>query len=302
VALPGVPHSSGFDREGTEPDPHPDTANEFFAALMLNMNDPIPFPHQSKELCSHHLQHKPFVYRKHGTVSLHFDPIAVQSEMRRDAPDELVLPYTQTMMGFLLFKPKPQRIALIGLGGGSLAKYCYARLPEASILVAEINPDVIALRDVFCVPQNNERFQVRCEDGADLVRDASTPFDVLLVDGYDVNGQSPQLCSQRFYDECYRSLAPGGVMAVNLTVEDPAHARSVARIRGSFESTVVVDSEDYTNRIAFACKDAGLSLPHEQLCARLGWLERHHQVGLRDTLQRIRYEQFKSTPAIGGER
>jgi len=264
------------------------------------MNDPVPLPHQSKDLCSHHLQQKPFVHRKHDTVALHFDPIAVQSEMRRDAPDELVLPYTQTMMGFLLFKPEPQRIALIGLGGGSLPKYCYAKLRGASILVTEINPDVIALRDVFCIPRDDERFQVRCEDGADFVRNASISFEVLLVDGYDLNGQSPQLCSQRFYEDCYQRLAPGGVMVVNLTVEDPARALSVARIRSSFEQTVVVDSEDYSNRIAFACKGATLSLPHEQLCARLGWLERHHQIGLRDTLQRIRHEQYKSLPADCG--
>lgn len=250
------------------------------------------------------LQQKPSVYRKHDTVSLHFDLMSVQSEMRRDAPDDLVLPYTQTMMGFLLFKPKPRRIAIIGLGGGSLPKYCYAKLPAAAILVTEINPDVIALRDVFCIPRDSERFQVRCEDGADFVRNASIPFDVLLVDGFDLNGQSPQLCSQHFYDECYRSLSPGGVMVVNLAVEDSFLARSVARIRRSFEQTVVVDSEDYTNRIAFACKGVALSLPHEQLCARLGRLERQHRVGLRDTLQRIRYEQYKfrSAPVGGADR
>jgi spermidine synthase len=233
------------------------------------MNGPIPFLNPVKDSCARLPQHKPFVYRSLDTLSLHFTLTTIQSQMRRDAPEELILPYTQTMMGFLLFRPKPQRIAMIGLGGGSLAKYCYSKLPDASILVAEISSEVIALRDEFCIPADDERFQVICADGADVVREESLSFDVLLVDGYDRNGQSPQLCSQRFYDDCYRRLSPGGVLVVNLTVEDPSHAQSVARIRHRFENAVVVDSEDYTNRIAFACKGAALSMPHEEWCARL---------------------------------
>src|SRR5690349_19156938 len=95
------------------------------------------------------LECEPFVYRTEETLSLHFDISVIQSEMRCDAPHELVLAYTQTMMGFLLFNPHPRKIFMIGLGGGSLPKYCYANLPETSIVVAEINPRVIALRRTF---------------------------------------------------------------------------------------------------------------------------------------------------------
>jgi spermidine synthase len=208
-----------------------------------------------EDLCRRFLHHKPFVYRRHDSVSLHFDFNAVQSEMRCDAPDELVLGYTRTMMGFLLFKPKPEKIVMIGLGGGSIPKYCYAKLPEASIVVVEINPDVIALRDEFYVPRNDDRFQVICQDGADFVRNALSPCDVLVIDGFDRTGQSPQLCSQRFYDDCYSRLAPGGLMVVNLAVETRCLKGSVVRIRRSFKNAViVVESEDSANKIAFASK------------------------------------------------
>jgi spermidine synthase len=261
------------------------------------MQDLIPLLLQFKELCTCLMEKKPFVFRTPETLSLHFDPMTVQSEMRRDAPVELILPYTQTMMGFLLLQPEPESIAMIGLGGGSLAKYCHATLPRASIIVTEINPDVIALRDEFSVPRDDERFQVICADGADFVRAAAVPIDVLLVDGYDRHGQSPQLCSQAFYDDCYRRLSAGGVIVVNLPVQEPTLPSSVAGLRGSFGEVVVVDSEDHANFVAFACKRATLGVTHEQLCARLGALEREHQIGLRSTLQRIRYEQYKLEPA-----
>jgi spermidine synthase len=245
--------------------------------------------------CAELPQRRPFACRRHGMLSLHFDYLATQTEMRCDAPEELVVPYTQTMMGFLLFKPSPANIVTIGLGGGSLPKYCYAKIPQASVLAVEIDPDVVALRDLFCVPPDDERFQVLCEDGADFVRNASSSVDVLLVDGFDMNGQSAQLCTQPFYDHCYQSLAPDGILVVNLVVEDPHVGRSIARIRHRFEHAVVVDSPDYCNRVVFASRGSDLDLPHQELCARLKELEQIHSVGLRDTLQRIRYEQYPSS-------
>src|SRR6185312_9910618 len=142
---------------------------------------------------------RPILYKKRKTLSLLFDVFALQSEMSIDSPDDLLLGYTQSMMGFLLLQPAPRRIGMIGLGGGSLAKFCYRHLPDAVIEAAEINPQVIALRDRFQIPRDDERLQVHCIDGADFVRKAPVAFDALMVDGFDKDGQPAQLCSRRFY-------------------------------------------------------------------------------------------------------
>jgi spermidine synthase len=234
------------------------------------------------------LECEPFVYRTEETLSLHFDLSVIQSEMRCDAPHELVLPYTQTMMGFLLFNPRPKKLFMIGLGGGSLAKYCYAKLPDASIVVAEINPQVIALRRTFAVPADDERFRVICQDGADFVRKTSESCDVLLVDGFDIVGRSPQLCSQRFFDDCYRQLAPGGLVVVNLGGHHLDPHEIIERMQRAFASSViVVESDDFANRIAFVRKGATLRLTREQFISHLGQLETHHGVSLRSALYRI---------------
>lgn len=102
----------------------------------------------------------PFVHRNQRVTSLHFNIFEVQSEMYNDAPDVLALGYTRTMMVFLAFNSAPRHIGMIGLGGGSLQKYCYRNLPEARITVAEIDPEVIALRDDFCIPKDGPRFQI----------------------------------------------------------------------------------------------------------------------------------------------
>src|SRR3954447_9417458 len=124
------------------------------------------------------------------------------------------------MMAFLLFNKTPQRIAMIGLGGGSLAKFCYRELACARIDVVEINPHVVALRDAFGVPSDDERFGVHVQDGADFVRKSQACFDVLLIDAYTREGIPAQLASAQFYDCCRDSLRNDGILVSNLYCND----------------------------------------------------------------------------------
>ena len=159
---------------------------------------------------------EPFVYEDGDSVTLQFQIGEIQSEMLASDPGFLVLSYTRTMTAFMLFNSEPKRIAVIGLGGGSMPKWCYRQLPAADITVIEINTKVVALRDQFYIPIDDDRFRVICGDGADYIAQTSGSLEVLLVDGFDIHGQPPQLCSQEFYDDCYRALAPDGVLVVDL--------------------------------------------------------------------------------------
>jgi len=199
---------------------------------------------------------KPYLRESEGILALHFDTLSIQSEMSIDLPDELVISYTKAMMSFLLFEPSPKCIAMIGLGGGSLAKYCYRYLPQTEITVVEINPDVIALRNEFAIPADDTRFKVLLGDGAEFVAGAARQFDVLIVDGFDVSGLPVQLSSQEFYDDCFASLAGNGIMVVNLWGGYPHYDEYLARIHNSFPGRlVIVDAEDSVNKIVLATKN-----------------------------------------------
>ena len=199
---------------------------------------------------------QPYLKKRKGILALHFDALSVQSEMSVDLPDELVFSYTKTMMSFLLFEPSPKRIAMIGLGGGSLAKYCYRYLPQTEITAVEINPDVIALRNEFSIPADDARFKVLLGDGAVFVTDATRQSDVLIVDGFDADGLPAQLTSQRFYDDCYAALADNGIMVVNMWKDYPHYDEYLARINNSFAGCrVIVDAQDGFNHIVLAVKN-----------------------------------------------
>lgn len=199
---------------------------------------------------------KPYLTESDGILSLQFDEWSTQSEMSIDGPDELVIPYTRVIMSFLLLAPSPRHVAMIGLGGGSLAKYCYRYLPATEITAVEINPDVIALRNEFAIPADDARFRVVLGDGAEWVADSASKPDVLIVDGFDADGLPAQLSSQRFYDDCYAALADYGIMVVNMWKDYPHYDEYLARINNSFAGNrVIVDAQDGFNHIVLAVKD-----------------------------------------------
>ena len=150
---------------------------------------------------------KPFVLDDGASKSLHFTRGELQSRMLTHSPWRLEVDYTRTMMGFLLFNPAPAHIGMIGLGGGSIAKFCHRFLPASRMTVLEINPYVLALRHDFQVPDDGERFQVIAADGAMYLHTESPQFDVLLVDGFDHEGQPAALCTAALLRRLFRRAA-----------------------------------------------------------------------------------------------
>ena len=73
-----------------------------------------------------------YVSERFGVRSLHIGSDTIQSAMRLARPNDLELAYTRSMMAFLLFTERPARVLMIGLGGGSLAKFIYHRMPRGA--------------------------------------------------------------------------------------------------------------------------------------------------------------------------
>jgi len=199
-----------------------------------------------------------FVTEKHGVRSLHIGSDTIQSSMRLARPNDLELAYTRSMMGFLLFHERPARVLMVGLGGGSLAKFVYHRMPETTIEVLESNPDVVGIaRRYFGVPAGDERFLIRVCDGADFMAADGPGYDAMLVDGYDGASLVEQLSSRAFFGACRRRLNAGGILVVNLWGSDQRFEEHLARIESAFPAgTLCLPAEKPGNIAVFAFRDA----------------------------------------------
>jgi spermidine synthase len=199
---------------------------------------------------------KPFIIDDGKSRFLYFNVRLMQSEMSLKAPHDLAIRYTQKMMAFLLFQPRPKRIVLIGLGGGSLIKFCYRRMPGIQLTAIELDPEVIAFREAFLVPPDDERLQILQADGAEYIENAEKGIDVLLVDAFDRTGFAPSLANREFFDNAYAKLAGNGVLVINLAGEKDSYAGLIGEAMHVFDDQVIVISvPDDGNHVLYAFKE-----------------------------------------------
>jgi spermidine synthase len=202
-------------------------------------------------------EHDPVeISEKQGIRFMHLGGHAVQSAMRLKDPWALELEYTRAMLAFLLFAPDAQDIALVGLGGGSIAKFIHRRLPDCRLTALEINPQVVAAaRGYFFLPPDDDRLQVHVADGAEYVLQQSAALDVLLVDGYDARRIVEALASPHFYRACREALRPGGLAIFNLWGSDQYFDTYMQRIDVAFDQhTLILPAEKKGNIQVFAFK------------------------------------------------
>lgn len=179
------------------------------------------------------------ITEERGIRSLHLGNCAIQSAMRIARPWDLELAYTRAMMAYLLFHPAPEAVLMIGLGGGSLAKFIRKHRPETRITVVEIDDRVVAAaRAHFEVPADDDTLHVIEADGALYTRQHPATADVILLDGFDGGNQVEALATETFYAACRRALRPDGVLVVNLWGRDTHFSEYFARLVRAFDGQV----------------------------------------------------------------
>ena len=200
---------------------------------------------------------RPFVFDNGLTRSLYFSLRYVQSSMRTRDPIALEFAYTRKMMSFLLFQRQTQSILMLGLGGGSLAKYCYAKLPQSRIDVVEIDPYVIGFREQFFIPANDARFRVIHVDAARYIERRTAQYDVIMLDTFDRYGFSASIDSREFYCQARAALSPKGVLVANLAGARSQRVRHLGALREAFaDNVLVVQIGDDGNHVAMAFNNA----------------------------------------------
>ena len=199
---------------------------------------------------------EPFIIDDGAARTLYFTLDYTQSVMRLDQPDALELAYTRKMMSFLLFLPQVKKILMLGLGGGSLAKFCLRHLPQIEITAVEINPTVIAFRDQFALPPDSERFHIVQGDAVEYVANADAKFDVVLVDAFDRHGAAPAACTREFYENVRKRLSGRGLAVINLASERREREAYLDALREAFADNIItLPVADDGNTIAFAFRD-----------------------------------------------
>jgi len=205
--------------------------------------------------------------------TLHVGGEAIQSAMRLGDPHALALDYTRCMMAFLLFHPEPREALMIGLGGGSLAKFFFKHFRKTRVRVVELDARVVAAaRAHFELPPDDARLSVEIGDGAEAL--SPECCDVLVVDAFHDEQHVPKLASAEFYDAAYLALAEPGAMVVNFMDDDPKFDQTLQRLEAAFGGAVLAMPALFDpNIVAFAFKGVAPAVEWEALRRRAERLE-----------------------------
>ena len=214
------------------------------------------------------------VSEERGVRTLHVGGEAIQSSMRLSDPFALELDYTRCMMSFLLFHPRPRRALKIGLGGGSLVKFLWKRLPGLRTRVVELDERVVRVaREQFHLPADDARLAVEVGDGAHAL--APECCDLLVVDAFADEHPPAALVSRAFFDAAWLALEEPGALVLNLMNDDPRLDERLQRVERAFGGAALALPALYDpNVLVFALKGAPARLAWDELARRAHALER----------------------------
>jgi len=119
-------------------------------------------------------------------------PRAMQSAVRVEAPNELLLPYTRFFEMAFHFKPDAVHFLVLGGGGYSFPRYLLANYPRVTVDVVEIDPKVTELARDFFFLTDDPRLNVIHEDARSALRKMrGNYYDVILVDVFNSHYSIP---------------------------------------------------------------------------------------------------------------
>ncbi len=186
---------------------------------------------------------------------LHLGSPVQQTRMLLHDPGHLAFAYFRAMALALLLRPGPERVLILGLGGGSLARWLARSEPGAEVEAVELRPLVARVAGEFFALEAGPRLAVHVGDARDFLRRAPPGhYDLVFSDLYDGRGMAASTLTHAHFDACRDCLAPGGILCSNLWREDLAlfgHATDL--MDTAFDrQTLFLSLRETANTIAFA--------------------------------------------------
>ena len=112
--------------------------------------------------------------------------------------------------------PKAEKVLVIGAGDGGVIREL-VRYPEIKqIDLVEIDDMVVEVcrkylpKTACCL--DDERVNIRYEDGLKYIRRCENKYDLIIVDSTDPFGPGEGLFTREFYVNCYKALKEDGIM------------------------------------------------------------------------------------------
>lgn len=206
-----------------------------------------------------------------GMVCLHFSVRREehsQSCRSRESPRVMVFHYSRMMFASLLATPAPQRILMVGLGGGTIPVALHELLPAAQIDIVEIDAAVLRVAQRYFEFRAAPNMTVTIADARVFIKRAlksGKHYDLILLDAFNGDYIPEHLLTREFLTECKTLLTADGVLAANTFSTSKLYDHESVTYRDVFGEFLNLKTPASQNRIIVA---ANRPLPDASLIAR----------------------------------
>jgi spermidine synthase len=173
---------------------------------------------------------------------------------------------------------KPASILMLGVAGGTALRTLRLLLPEAELTGIDLDAELIALaqKEMRLADSGAE---IIIADAYGWMKGNTRKFDVIIDDLYlagDDDVFRAEQCDGDWLNLTKRSLAPGGILAINL-VTGPGHRRKQSATRklicARFPSVRSLRTEESMNEVLVAGENVR-SVLQEHACRFTDWRDR----------------------------
>ncbi len=211
----------------------------------------------------------------------------VQTTIEVHHADRLSLAYAQAQAAALLLVPRPQRVLILGLGGGTLPRFFHRMIPGVEIDAVEIDPVVVRLAAHWFGIEAGPRLRVFTEDAIAFIAAAKGRYDLIYVDaflepntaGVDNSGIPLALRKRAILEDLRAHLNAGGAAVFNLHFRS-GYAEQAAAIAEVFGRRYIVKVKGSTQRHIIAFAESSPPLGAEELAKRAAILDRDGRFGV----------------------
>jgi spermidine synthase len=135
-----------------------------------------------------------------------------------------VTEYTQLAFAGILYRPAPKRVCVIGVGGGTVPRALEMAFPGVQVDAVDIDPAVIRVAKDFFYWRPSRNVHVYAQDGRSFINwcivNKRPAYDWVILDAYSEDYVPFHLTTVEFVSTVKRVLAPDGILAANMCIDD----------------------------------------------------------------------------------
>lgn len=225
------------------------------------------------------------IFESRNRRTLTFNSAFEQSCINLTAPHQLAHQYTRGMV-LPTFFYRPEKVLLLGLGGGALVHFLHHFFPSAEMEVVELRAKIIEVAKSHLALPDHPAIRLILQDAHIFIRDALPEhYDLLLTDLYLSEGMDMRQATLSFIRRCAGLLTPSGWLVCNLILPDGIKYELLQQLAEEFPALYLCNLIE-GNAILLGCR-ADLTLSAEHLPASPDTTQRECGFDVRTYLNRL---------------